>query len=192
MSGMTPMTRLIAPIIVLGLALTACSSSSSKDESSSSSSSTAAGTSTDAGTDGGAGEGSDPGTGGDLCAEVSTATVASILGIEVDAAEVPSAGARFRSANTLPACTYDGDTFAVVAAEFLPCEDWEGLYDDPIAARTDLPGAGDEAKARYDAIDPTLVIDTVSKQGSSCLYLQIYQGTSEEQAVDLTNAFLDA
>ena len=78
----------------------------------------------------------------------------------------------------------------VVSAEFLACSDAEGVFTDPGVPRVELSGVGDRAMARADAIDTTLYIDTISEDGDRCLFVRIFEGAPEAQAVELTNALL--
>ncbi len=171
---------IVVPLAGLSLAMSGCSSSSTPTATNAAGSSTSGAPSA-----GGAAS-----TSTDLCLTVPADKVSTLLGTPVKSAKVLTESGRFRVGNTLPGCTYQGDTIGVVQAEFLKCDDWKGLESDPIAKRKPLAAVGDSAMARPSGSDPTVLIDTISKKGDRCLYVQIFQGTTEAKAQSLTNEFL--
>jgi hypothetical protein len=181
------MNKLIACAVAAGtLTVAAACSSSGSSDTAAGTGSTAAGSSSGGGSTSGGSSSSR-----NLCEEVSASEVSALVGQTITSAEPLSPNGRFRSGFSAPSCEYETAVgLGGVSAEFVEAESYQGLTTDSVTKPRPLAGVGDEAFQAVDQVDGTKVIRTFAKRGDQYLYVQIFSGTSEDNAKTLTNKLL--
>lgn len=184
-------TRTLALLLAGSLGLAACSGSSSSSSSTSTTSSSNA-TESSASTSGGSSGGSESAAGSsrDLCAEVTAAEVASLLGEQIVEAKPVSSGDRAETGFNGPSCAYTtANGLGGAQAETISAEKYTAMTRDSITSVEALAGLGDSAYVAKDATGQS-VIRVFTAKGDDHWFIEIFRGTTPDKATQLAEMIL--
>ncbi|WP_208028773.1 DUF3558 family protein [Rhabdothermincola sediminis] len=183
-------TRTLALLIAGSLGLAACSGSSNSSSSTSTTSSSNTAESA-ASTSGGSSGGSESSASSrDLCAEVTAAEVASLLGEQIVEAKPVSSGSRAETGFNGPSCAYTtANGLGGAQAETISAEKYTAMTRDSITPVEALAGLGDSAFVAKDVTGQS-VIRVFTAKGDDHWFIEIFRGTTPDKATQLAEMIL--
>ncbi|WP_334141236.1 DUF3558 family protein [Rhabdothermincola sp.] len=184
-------TRTIALLVAGSIGLAACSGSSSSSSSTSTTSSSNANESAASPSGGSSGTSeSSASSSRDLCAEVTAAEVANLLGEQIVEAKPISTSGRAETGFNGPSCAYTtANGLGGAQAQTISAQKYTAMTRDSITPVEALAGLGDSAFVAKDATGQS-VIRVFTAKGDDHWFIEIYRGTTPDKATQLAEMIL--